>query len=314
MVSRTAVATFMLGWLCLGSNGLFAPKEVSLRKAASDDGPQFRLSLYQGAAVYGNVSANLQQIAQQAAFAAANGTNLIVFPEIFLSGYSNFTMDEVYGMAEVKDGPAFQFVSKVARANNISILYGYIELDPTNQSALYDSAQLVDNNGNALLNHRKVQLFSEEKMVFTPGSQFGPVVELYGVRVGVLICYEISFPEAARVLALQKAEVVLIPTANGLPPDINFISMYQVPSRASENVMHVAYANFAQPGNVGPFYGLSRIADPFGSTLAVGAGGCDDSAVELVTADIVPGNYYPSCDLLGDRLPDRYADICAPDA
>eukprot|EP01116_Phalansterium_solitarium_P012141 TRINITY_DN28168_c0_g1_i1.p1 TRINITY_DN28168_c0_g1~~TRINITY_DN28168_c0_g1_i1.p1 ORF type:complete len:328 (-),score=55.57 TRINITY_DN28168_c0_g1_i1:46-1029(-) len=272
----------------------------------------FRLSMYQGPAVNGNVTANLEQLATQATNAAANGTNLIMFPEVFLSGYSNFSIDEIYSMAEVNDGPAFQFVSKTAQMLNISILYGYIEQDANNATALYDAAQLVDNNGKALLNHRKVQLSGAgEKMVFTPGLSFGPVVELYGVKIGVLICYEVSVPEATRALALQ---VVLIPTAQAAPPELNIYSTHQVPTRASENLVHVAYANYAQSGGLFTFYGLSRIADPYGATLAVGPAGSDESAVGLVTADIDPRAYLPSCVLLGDRLPDRYSDLCAANA
>jgi len=236
-----------------------------------------------------------------------------MFPEVFLSGYTNFSMSEVYSMAETSNGPAFKFVSTVAQQANISILYGYIEQDPANASLLYDAAQLVDNKGAALLNHRKVQLAGPgEKAIFTPGSRFGPVVDLYGVKVGVLICYEVSFPEPSRVLALQQAELILIPTANGMPPPLNVMSMYQVPSRASENVAHVAYCNFAQPGGLLPFYGFSRIADPSGATLAVGEASDDESAVMLISADITPSNYMPQCVLLGDRVPAKYDVVCDP--
>ena len=105
-----------------------------------------------------------------------------------------------------KAGPSFQELSSAAKEANMAVIYGYPEVDhSTGGDIYYNSAQLIDRDGTSLVNFRKVHLWIDEdghEGVFTPRKEFVEVVECYGMKIGLLICYDIEFPEAARTLAL----------------------------------------------------------------------------------------------------------------
>ena len=206
------------------------------------------IALFQGEARLGDVAHNLGRMKEQIRRASAAGAELIIFPELFLTGYQ-LGPQAMMGVAEERNGPSFQELAAAAREANIAVIYGYPEVDRSAGSedlVYYNSAQLIDRDGKSLANYHKVHLWIDKykyEAVFTPGKEFAEVVECCGVKIGLLICYDIEFPEAARVLALRGAQLIAVPTASSFEFEYRNITTRIVPARAMENRIHVAYVN-----------------------------------------------------------------------
>ncbi|MCO7564319.1 carbon-nitrogen hydrolase family protein [Pseudomonas sp. S 311-6] len=224
-----------------------------------------RIALFQGTPRPLDVPGNLERLQQQAQLAAARGAQLLVCPEMYLSGY-NIGAEAVQRLAEPDDGPSAMSVVEIAQAHRIAIVYGYPER--AEDGAVYNSVQLIDAHGRSLCNYRKTHLFGElDRAMFSPGADHFPVVELDGWKLGMLICYDIEFPENARRLALAGAELILVPTANMTPYD--FICQVTVRARAQENQCYLVYANYCGAEGEIQYCGQSSIIGPDGSLLAM---------------------------------------------
>ena len=197
-----------------------------------------KIALYQGAGKPTKIDENLAIIQDQALAAAEQGADLIIFPELILSGYN--IGQTVQELAEPADGPAGQRASQIAREANLAILYGYPEKLDTE---VYNSALLIDRNGNTQANYRKTHLFgSYEKSCFKPGDAL-IIAELEGLNIGILICYDVEFPEAVRALIYAGADLIAVPTA--LMEDYCRVAEHVVPARAYESEIYVAYVTAA---------------------------------------------------------------------
>jgi predicted amidohydrolase len=220
-----------------------------------------KLALYQGSGTLLDVSANLSLLAQMAAKAANQQADFLVFPELFLTGYN--IGDDVMHLAEAWQGRSLQYVASIAQEYNLALLVGYAE---QSGDRIYNSAALIDATGQFVGNYRKTHLFgTEERRLFTPGNQW-VVQSIAGMNVGVLICFDVEFPEAVRTLAAQGAELIAVPTANMFP--YTKIPTCVVPVRALENQVFVAYANRIGTEGTLKYCGLSTIAAPDGTVLA----------------------------------------------
>ncbi|MGC7839378.1 carbon-nitrogen hydrolase family protein [Pseudomonas wayambapalatensis] len=224
-----------------------------------------RIALFQGTPRPLDVPGNLERLQQQAQLAAARGAQLLVCPEMYLSGY-NIGADAVQRLAEPEDGPSAMAVVEIAQAQRIAIVYGYPER--AEDGSIHNSVQLIDAHGRSLCNYRKTHLYGElDRSMFSPGANHFPVVELDGWKLGLLICYDIEFPENARRLALEGAELILVPTANMTPYD--FVCQVTVRSRAQENQCYLVYANYCGSEGEIQYCGQSSIIGPDGSLLAM---------------------------------------------
>ncbi|KPC36221.1 Nitrilase/cyanide hydratase and apolipoprotein N-acyltransferase [Pseudomonas syringae pv. cilantro] len=262
-----------------------------------------RIALYQCPPLPLDISGNLARLEQQAVNAAAQGAQLLICPEMFLTGY-NIGAQAVSERAQAQDGPAATHIAAIAQANGIAILYGYPERGADQQ--IYNAVQLIDSKGTRLCNYRKTHLFADlDKSMFTAGDDHFPVVELNGWRLGLLICYDVEFPENTRRLALAGAELILVPTANMLPYD--FVCDVTVRARAFENHCYLVYANYCGSEGEIRYCGLSSICAPDGSrpllagqdeTLMIGT---LDKA--LLTQTKMVNDYFV------DRRPELYTSL-----
>ncbi|KTC60244.1 carbon-nitrogen hydrolase family protein [Pseudomonas savastanoi] len=220
-----------------------------------------RIALYQCSPLPLDISGNLTRLEHQAQTAAEQGAQLLICPEMFLTGY-NIGALAVSELAQSQDGPAAARIAAIAQASGIAILYGYPERGPDQQ--IYNAVQLIDSQRTRLCNYRKTHLFSElDRSMFAAGEDHYPVVELNGWRLGMLICYDVEFPENTRRLALAGAELILVPTANMLPYD--FVCEVTVRARAFENHCYVVYANYCGSECEIRYCGLSSLCAPDGS-------------------------------------------------
>jgi predicted amidohydrolase len=248
----------------------------------------------------GESLAALTPAAEEAA--AAGGVRLLICPEMFLTGYN---VPGVGDLAEPADGPAAHEVARIARDAGIAVLYGYPERDG---DATYNSVQLIDRNGSSLANYRKTHLYGDVDMrTFTPSDGGFEVVDLDGVRLGLLICYDVEFPETVRALALAGADLVAVPTALMRPYEV--VTRTLVPARAYENQVYVAYANRCGTEGEFTYCGESCVVAPDGTELAR-AGDHED----LLFADIDQARHRAARDdntHLRDRRPELYGALTA---
>jgi predicted amidohydrolase len=222
--------------------------------------------------------------------AAAVGSSLLLCPELYSTGYTPTAPFE----GEPRGGPFYAAAGALAAQANVSLLWTYVE---SYAGRVFDAAVLFNRSGSAIADYRKVNLAPDgEALVFAAGDGMAPVVELDGVRVGVMICYDSFLPEPARILAVQGADLVLVPTANGYPPGVfNQLAKLIVPARALENNAFVAYVNWFQPNasfdGLFSFFGQSVVSSPDGALLYVGpSDGAALAHVALNFTGRAPGN------------------------
>jgi nitrilase len=228
-----------------------------------------KLALWQTVGFPADTAANLGALEATARAAAAAGAGLLLCPECWLCGYNIGAA--VATLAEQRDGASAQVVAGIARRNNIAIAYGYAERD-VSSGQVYNAAQVIGPDGERLAHYRKTHLFGAgERAAYRPGERFEPPFELGGFKMGLLICYDVEYPEAVRSLALLGADVVLVPTA--LTDEYAVVPDYLVPARAVENQVFVAYCNHAGVENGMRFLGGSLLADIDGKALAAAGAG-----------------------------------------
>ncbi|MBQ1090847.1 carbon-nitrogen hydrolase family protein [Streptomyces sp. B93] len=260
-----------------------------------------RTALLQSSGHPGSTAGNLKVLDEAAGRAAAAGAGLLVAPEMFLTGYA--IGDDIARLAEPADGDGADAVAEIAGRHGIAVAYGYPERDG---DTVHNSAQLISAEGTRLANYRKTHLFGcFERDHFTPGDR--PVVqaELNGLRVGLMICYDVEFPENVRAHALAGTDLLLVPTAQMHP--FQFVAESLVPVRAFENQMYVAYVNRVGAEGEFEFVGLSTLAGPDG--IARTRAG---RAEELVLADADPAFLAASREAnpyLKDRRPGLYGSL-----
>lgn len=203
----------------------------------------------------------LQRLDAACAQARAQGADLLVTPEMFCTGYA-IGAEHVAALAEPADGPLAQAVAAIARRHHIAIAYGYPEQNPNGQP--FNAAQAIAPDGTRLMNTRKTHLFGDlDRAQFSAGDMASQVFTWHGWCLGLLICYDVEFPEAVRGLALQGADAVLVPTANMEPFDE--VQRVLLPARALENSLYLAYANACGSEGTLAYNGLSCAIGPDGN-------------------------------------------------
>ena len=227
-------------------------------------GAKLVVGAWQDAGTPGDVAANLETISRATAQAARRGVELLIFPECFLTGYYNEV--GVEGIARQVNRDVVAALQAVARSNGTAILVGCYE---ARRSGIFNAALLFGMDGSILATYRKRALYGDwEKSVFRPGTD-SVLVELCGIGIAVLICFDIEFPELARECARGGADLIAVPTALMEPYD--HIARCIVPARAIENQIYVAYANRIGREHGLRYAGRSSIHDPGGNLLAEGA-------------------------------------------
>jgi len=243
-----------------------------------------------------DVAGNLRRLDAICASAAAQQAEVLVTPEMFTSGYA-ITAAGVLRLAEDPGGPTEAAVAQIARRHRLAIVYGHPERAPGGRA--YNAATMIGPDGLVRGRHRKVHLYGDlDRAQFTASDKRPAAFDFGGSRVGMLICYDVEFPEAARSLAADGARAVFVPTAN--MTGCEEVQEFLVRARACENTCAVAYANYCGADDVFEYGGLSLICGPSGEVLAQAGA----EAEELIIADL-PGSAPAT--YLADRRADLYA-------
>lgn len=199
--------------------------------------------------------------------AKSNGAELIAFPE-FLMAFSpaSQSAEELSRLAESVNGSFVTSLRDAAKASGISVVATIYEACSV-ANRVYDTAAWIDAGGRIVSVYRKLHLYDafgfKESDKFLPGDNVAPVVELAGNRFGVMICYDLRFPEMARMLTLLGANAIVAPSG-WVQGDLKVEHWHtMIKARALENGCYVV-----APGQVGNIYiGHSTVVDPLGRTV-----------------------------------------------
>lgn len=230
------------------------------------------LALGQMKGVQADVKRNQETMERMTAQAAKAGAQLICFPELSQTGYF-VRREELLKLAEPEDGPFARRLCACARENGIWMIAGYTQRDGEN---LYNSCLLISRQGSIEGNVRKVHLWKSEKKRFQPGGEF-PVFHTELGTLAILPCYDLEFPEPARIAARKGAELLLCPAAWS----IDARERWELDLRANSlfNLLFTAGVNYADA----LCCGTSAVAGPDGSIRAMASG--DQEEVILTVID-----------------------------
>ncbi|MGL4463723.1 MAG: carbon-nitrogen hydrolase family protein [Planctomycetia bacterium] len=260
--------------------------------------------------VLGDVSTNRGRILDFLRQTAAVGARLTIFPECALTGYCFEDRDEAVRFAEKIPGPSTAALTTACAELNVYTVVGMLETDGRR---LYNAAVLIGPDG--VLNHyRKVHLpaMGVDRLT-TGGDRPFDVAHAGRVRVGMNICYDISFPEASRCLALEGADLIALPT--NWPTNAEANADYMVNARAMENNVYFFAVNRVGDERGFHFIGRSRLCGPNGRTIAEAAHDREEIVYGEIDPEIarakkivrVPGKH--EIDRMKDRRPELYGPL-----
>ena len=244
-----------------------------------------RIAALQMRAVAGDADANLARIGLAARDAAAQGASLLVAPELALTGYG--AGEAITRLAQDAGGSQLSRLERIAIETGVAIVAGFAERA---DGAVWNSAVFIDGKGRRIV-YRKSHLYGGyEKDLFKAEKPSTVLFDHGGIRCGMLICYDVEFPENVRRLALAGAKLVVVPTALPDGDSGRFIAEHLIRTRAFENQVFVAYVDHCGADERFTYAGRSLIAAPDGTVLAQ-AGATDEA---LLVADIDVGAYAES--------------------
>jgi predicted amidohydrolase len=224
------------------------------------------IAIFQATAREENPEYRLNWLDLAAERASGKGTQILICPELSLSGYHVAEMLEKRAISVL--GEYAQRVSEIAALHEIAIVYGYPEKA---DGVLYNTAAFVTAQGKMLGHHRKNHLPPGfERDMFAHGKQLR-VFSYLGWKIAMLIGYDLEFPEATRQAAMAGAELLIVPTA--LDADLAFVAEQIAPVRARENGYYLAQANWCGQEFGVVYIGGSRIVSPEGSVAALAGEG-----------------------------------------
>ena len=262
----------------------------------------------------GQVALNLRAIIQHMERSVQQGAQLVIFPECALCGYCFDSLNDALDFGESIPGPSTAVLTRACARLDCYAVVGMLERGEGD--ALYNVAAMIGPNG-LVSKYRKAHLpFLGVDRFTTPGDHSFQTVSAGEIRVGMNICYDATFPEAARVMMLQGADLIALPT--NWPPGSEAAAQYVINARALENKVYYAAVNRVGEENGFEFIGCSRICGPSGQTLAEAA----HTNEEILFAEIDPSKarqkhvvrvpQLHEIHRLRDRRPDLYHPLVTP--
>jgi predicted amidohydrolase len=242
-----------------------------------------KIAAAQIACALGDVDANLRKMRDFSVCAKEESAELILFPEASDTGYS---MPVIRANAKPWSEGAVPALQKMAQELSLMVVAGVSEREG---DIIYNSQVFIDPQGKVVASYRKTHLFvlapNDESTCYTPGDKFVSV-PFAGFNFGLSICYDLRFPEVARVLALERdANVLLVSSAWPLPR-VEHLRALSV-ARAIENQSYLVLANRTGVDAGVTCCGMSAIIDPSGVTLAAASGDREELLVADISAETI---------------------------
>lgn len=220
-----------------------------------------RISVAQFSPKLGDKEKNLEKITECLQMANKQNSDIVVFPELCLTG--TLVFDFIDQLSEsLDDSPSLKYIQNKCNESGVHGVFTFVE--KAKNGEYYNAAALIDDTGKVLGIYRKVHLFDGENNFMSSGNDF-PVFETKLGKIAIAICFDLEFPETARILRLNGAEIILAPTNNMLP--YNEDQPIYAKSRAKENQIPVVICNRIGKEKDYDFFGESIIVDAFGKTI-----------------------------------------------
>lgn len=258
-----------------------------------------------------NLDANAAAVEERITTAADNGANLIVLPELATTGYVFLSRAEAFAHAEkVPDGPTVQMLARLARDRGLYVVACVVERDG---DRLFDTAVLVGPEG-YIGRYRKTHLWNTEKLWFTPGDEGYVVYDTPIGRIGLLVCWDIWFPETARIVSQMGADIICIPTGwVWTPPPLYDASGVCMAAHLTITAAHANNVFIATADRIGEergagFMGNSLIANTTGWPIDRIAGPDEDTII-YADVDLTAARTAPIWNQLNDLHRDRRTDL-----
>lgn len=260
------------------------------------------VAVAQLAPVLGDVEANRGRLLAAVEESAAAGAQVVVLPELATTGYCLTDAAQARSLAETVEGPTVRALTVLAARHDLVVVVGLAVLDP--EGRLRNSAVLVHGDGVAAVYH-KVHLWGREPSLFAAGDAPPPVVATRHGRIGLMVCYDLEFPEWVRRAALDGAELVCVPVNwpdPGRPEGERPVEMVTAQVAAATNRVYVAVADRVGDERDTRWIGGSVVAGPDGYPAVISR------------LDGSPQTLFAECDLTSardkalSRHNDRFAD------
>jgi len=261
----------------------------------------------------GEVDRNLEHIERVVAEAATAGAKLVVLPEAAVTGYVFENLDEALTAAQRAGAVAEQRLADAAVGAGVALIVGTLEAEARE---VFNTALIFTGDGRRF-RYRKMHLpYLGVDRFATPGPDAPEVYDLAGMRVGVLICYDLRFPEAARICALEGADLIALPT--NWPVGVQFHPGIFAPARAAENHVYLLACDRVGEERGTTFIGRSILLDCNGKELAVASdteeailfGDVDPDLARQTHHRRIPGEH--EWDTINDRRPGLYGRLLKP--
>jgi predicted amidohydrolase len=227
---------------------------------------KIKLALAQISSKRENKEANLQKMEKLTLKAKYQGADLVIFPEMSLTGY--VVLDQIYELAETVPGPSTKKIEALAKQTGMHVIFGMPELSEKTQATIFNTAVFVGPKG-LIGKYRKMYLPThsvfEEKRYFRPGYEPATFQTDLG-NIGLSICYDVFFPEVYRLTRLKGAQLLVCISASPAVRKGYFEILTS--ARALENTAFLAYVNLAGVEDGLQFWGGSRLVCPTGDVIA----------------------------------------------
>lgn len=261
-----------------------------------------KIGVYQFQPVWGKKESNIERIAST--LSEYSKVDIWVLPELCTTGYQFISLEQIESLAEpFPEGKSANALSNLSRKIQSAIVIGVME---RKGEKFYNSAAVFD-KGKFIGIYRKIHLFYKEKKWFSPGTEPPPVLDINGIRVGVMICFDWIFPEMVRTLALEGAQIIAHPSNLVLP-----YCQDAMVTRSIENRVFTVTANRIGKESIDKdepltFTGKSQITSPNGKRLGI----LSESKEGVLIIDINPNesldkSVTPMNDIFNDRRPELY--------
>jgi predicted amidohydrolase len=267
---------------------------------------KIKLALAQISSKRENKKENLQKIEELTIRAQEQASDLVIFPELSLTGY--VVRDQIYELAETIPGPSTKKIEDIAKKTGMHIIFGMPELSEKTKATIFNTAVFVGPTG-FIGKYRKMYLPThsvfEEKRYFRPGYQTAAFNTALG-NIGLCICYDLFFPEVCRLTRLKGAQFIVAISAS---PSVRR-SYFEIltAARALENTAFLAYVNLVGIEDGLQFWGGSRLVSPTGDVLAKAKYDEEDFVTcEVDYSDIRPAEtFIPT---LRDLRPELFGEL-----
>lgn len=221
-----------------------------------------RIAVAQINSELGNKEANLQKIAELCSKASKCSTDIILFPEMSVTGYN---MEVIINIASSKNDDTYQTISNIAKENKIKIAIG---IEDRRDNNLFNTLTVFDTDGEIISQYDKTHLFTGEPVKEQDHLSFGDHISILKINeftAGLQICYDIRFPELSRIMVLKGANLLFVSAAWPKVRQAHWISLLK--ARAIENQCYIAAANRCGEDKELKFAGTSMIISPTGEII-----------------------------------------------